>query len=188
MGICAVAQTGVVARLLLERESQYRPPEELPHGSFVGGILPCRAGFVLPLAALTKRLQGIQQKTRVSGGCLGRSIADTSLCPPPSLSIEIDRGGSSCGSLYRIRSGERSDPAHLPLLADTPYPGLLFRHLFFCWAEHPHGHPCRKKGDQGRSYVYLYHRHTWDPLQDVYRSPFLSDPPSGWVQIRTVVP
>ena len=31
------AQTGLAARLPVKREPQYRPPEELPHGSFVWG-------------------------------------------------------------------------------------------------------------------------------------------------------
>ena len=82
-------QTDVVARLLLEREPQLQAPEELPHGSFVGGRMPPK------------------QKTRVSGG-LSRALYCSHIAvPPPFVPI---RGGSPMWVTLGIRSGARSDP------------------------------------------------------------------------------
>ena len=112
-----VAQTGVVARLLLEREPQYRPPERTTQRSFCQTADSCQ-----------KDSRGSNKRRGSPEACTGRSIADTSLCCLP---LPLYGGGLLCGSLYGIRSGARSDTCHLPLQADIPYPGRPFRHLFF---------------------------------------------------------
>ena len=105
-----------VSREATEREPQYRLRKNIPNGSF------CQMGSLPDLRRGSNKRRGSPE------ACPGRSIADTSLCCLP---YPLYGGGLLCGSLYGIRSGARSDTCHLPLQADTPYPGPLFRHLFF---------------------------------------------------------
>ena len=74
------AQTGLAARLPVKREPQYRPPEELPHGSFVRS-----PGLQLLSGNYQKDTRGPQQKTRVSGG-LSRALYCRHIAVLPPLS------------------------------------------------------------------------------------------------------
>jgi hypothetical protein len=109
-------QTGVAVRLLFKRAPCNGLRKNYPRFFCLG--------------ASCQKTPGDPNKRRGSPeACPGRSIVDTSLCYLP---LPLYGGGLLCGSLYGIRSGARSDTCHLPLQADTPYPGLLLRHLFFC--------------------------------------------------------